>query len=118
MYSIDFVKRAVAYKQEGHTFRQLQEAFGVKSQTYYQWVRKLGSGHYDTKTKQVRSRKIDRELLRQAVAENPNAYLHELAKPFGCTPHAVFYMLKEMNITLKKRPSPIAKDPRRNAANI
>jgi len=28
-YSIDYIKRAVAYKQEGHTFKQLREAFGI-----------------------------------------------------------------------------------------
>jgi transposase len=50
-YSIDFIKRAVAYKQEGHTFKQLQEAFGISSQTYYQWEEKLQNGHYDTKIK-------------------------------------------------------------------
>ena len=28
-YDIDFIKRAVAYKQNGHTFSQLREAFGI-----------------------------------------------------------------------------------------
>jgi hypothetical protein len=27
-YSMDYRKRAAAYKQEGHTFKQLREAFG------------------------------------------------------------------------------------------
>jgi transposase len=41
---MDYRKRAVAYKQEGHTFKQLREAFGIPSETYYQWKEKLGSG--------------------------------------------------------------------------
>ena len=118
MYSIDFVKKAVAYKREGHTFKQLREAFGIRSQTYYQWVENLGNGHYDAKPKRTRSRKIDRELLRKAVEEKPDAYLYELAKPFGCTPQAVFYMLEKLDITHKKRPLYIPKDPRKSAANI
>jgi len=117
-YSIDFIKRAVAYKQEGHTFKQLREAFDISSQTYYQWEEKLQNGHYDTKIKRERSRKIDKELLKQAVAEKPDAYLHELAQPFGCTPQAVFYMLENLNITHKKRPLPILKSPKKNAVSI
>jgi len=32
---MDFIKRVVSYKQEGHTLKQLQEAFDIPSQTYY-----------------------------------------------------------------------------------
>jgi hypothetical protein len=28
-YRMDYRKRAVAYKQEGHTFKQVREAFGI-----------------------------------------------------------------------------------------
>jgi transposase-like protein len=101
-YSIDFKKRAVAYKQEGHTFKQLREAFGIPSETYYDWKEKLENGYYQAKTKQVRRRKIDKEALRQAVAEKPDAYLRELAEPFNCTATAVFYALESLNMTRKK----------------
>ena len=50
-YSIDFIERAVAYKQEGHTLKQLQEAFGIPSETYYDWKKKLENGHFDVKIK-------------------------------------------------------------------
>ena len=59
-------------------------------------------GYYEIKIKRERSRKIDREKLKQAVAENHGAYLYELAQPFGCTPQAVFSMLGKLKITLKK----------------
>ncbi|MDO4570263.1 MAG: IS630 transposase-related protein [Planctomycetia bacterium] len=44
---------------------------------------------------QERRRKIDKEKLRQAVQEKPDAYLEELAKPSGCSVQAVFYALKK-----------------------
>ena len=115
---MDFIKRAVSYKQKGHTLKQLQETFGIPSQTYYQWVKKLANGHYERKTKQVRSRKIDREQLKKAVENNPDAFLRDLAKPFGCTAHAVFYMLKKMKITRKKRSFYTLKGPRKKETNI
>src|SRR5215510_16224061 len=110
-YSMDFIKRAVEYKQEGHTFNQLREAFNIPPETFYQWEERLNSGFYEKeKVKQERSRKIDREKLKQAIADKPDAFLHELAEPFNCSPQAVFYMLQKLDITLKKRPLPIVRN--------
>ena len=97
VYSIDYRKRAVAYKQEGHTFRQLREAFGIPSETYYDWKKKLENGYYEIKIKRERRRKIDKEKLRQEIETKPDACLHELAEVFNCTPQAVFYALRKIS---------------------
>ena len=102
-YSIDFIKRAVAYRQEGHTLKQLREAFGIPSETYYDWEKKLANGYYDRKIKRQRNRKIDKEKLKQAVSEKPDAFLKEYAEQFNCTVTAVFYALEAMDITRKKK---------------
>jgi len=117
-YSMDYRKRAVEYKDAGHTFKELEEAFKIPPITYYDWKEKLSTGYYETKPKVERSRKIDKEKLRQAVADNPDAYLHELAAMFGCTPQAVFYMLIKLKITLKKRPLPMRKNLKGNARGL
>jgi transposase len=119
MYSKDFVERAVAYKEEGHTFKQLREAFEIPPETYYQWKERLQDGYYDKpKIKKERSRKINREKLKKAVEKNPDAYLYELAEPFGCTPQAVFYMLEKLNITIKKRPLGTVNDVKRSGGSM
>ena len=110
-YSKDFIKAAVAYKQNGHNFKQLRESFGIPPETYYQWNERLGNGYYEIERgKQERHRKIDREQLKQAVARQPDAYLYELAELFDCSEPAIFYMLQKLNITLKKRLLPIVKN--------
>jgi len=112
-YSIDFIKRAVAYKQEGHTLKQLQEAFGIPAETYYDWKKKLDNGFvFGAKAKGGRKRKIDKEALKQAVEIKPDAFLWELAGQFNCTPVAIHYALKNMGITIKKSSLSIMKDPR------
>jgi transposase len=116
-YSLDYIKRAVAYKQEGHTLEQLREAFNIPHKTFYQWEKNLENGYYDTKPKRERKRKIDREKLRQAVADRPDAYLRELAEQFGCSPQAVFVMLRKLDITLKKRPLLTPRNQRSSAVN-
>ena len=117
-YSIYFIERAVAYKQEGHTLKQLQEAFGIPSETYYDWKKKLENGHYDVKIKRGRKRKIDKEELKRLLEEKPDAFLWELAEHFDCTPTAVFYALENLDITRKKNILPIAKNPRRKERSI
>jgi transposase len=117
-YSRDFINRAVLYKNEGHTFQQLREAFSIPPNTYYDWSKKLENGYYDTKIKQKRRRKIDKEALKQAVAEKPDAYLWELAEQFNCTAPAVFYALENLDVTRKKRPLHITKNQRKSALNI
>jgi len=112
-YSRDFIETAVAFKQNGHTFKQLHETFGIPAETFYQWEDKLETGYYNVKRpKQERKRKINKEMLKKAVAENPDAFLYELAALFDCSPQAVFSMLQKMNITLKKRPLPTVKNPK------
>jgi transposase len=115
-YSKDFIKAAVAFKQNDHTFKQLYEVFGIPAETFHQWKDRLESGYYDVqRPKQERNRKIDKELLKKAVAENPDAFLYELAELFSCSPQAVFSMLQKLTITVKKRPLPTVKNQRNSA---
>ena len=116
---MDFIEAAVAFKKNKHTFKQLREAFGIPAETFYQWESRLESGYFDVeRPKQERNRKINKEQLKEAVAENPDAFLHELAALFGCTPQAVFSMLHKMNITIKKRPLPTVKNPIQSVPSI
>jgi transposase len=115
-YSIDFIKQAVAYKQKGHSLKEVKEAFDIPHQTVYQWEKKLRNGHYDKiPARRERRRKIDKEKLKEAVAEKPDAYLSELAARFGCSPQAVFLMLRKLNITIKKRPLPTVRNRKSGA---
>jgi len=69
---------------------------------YYKWEARLESGYYETKPKQVRRRKIDKDKLRQAIEEKPDMFLHELAQMFDCATQSVHNMLKKLGITRKK----------------
>ena len=101
--SIDFIKRAVVYKQEEHTLKQLREAFGLPAETYYDWKEKLENEFdFGIKVKGERRRKIDKAAQEQAEEENPDAYLWELAEQFNSTAVAVYYALKKLRKTRKK----------------
>jgi transposase len=102
-YSIDFRAKAVEYKDKGHTFAELKEAYGIDNKTYAKWKRLYAETQsYKDKKRRSRGGKIAMDKLLQNVKKKPDSYLKELAKPFGCTPTAVFYALRWGNITYKK----------------
>ncbi|MDR2113142.1 MAG: transposase, partial [Candidatus Accumulibacter sp.] len=69
-YSADYRKAAIKYKQNGHTFEDLKEAFGITSHTYYQWVKILEeTGMTKLKIARTRRGKINPTELRKAVEE-------------------------------------------------
>jgi len=103
-YDEKFRARAVAFKDNGHTFEQLEETFGICSHSYYKWKKnKETTGFFTPKTeKTTRKRKIDPEELKLAIKEKPDAYLRELAEKFNCSTTAVHKRLKQLKITYKK----------------
>jgi len=111
-YSIDYKKRVIAYKDEGHSFKELYEAFRIPSGTYYVWKGQLERGVLGVKVKQTRRRKINPEELRRVIEEQPDAYLREIAEKFGCSIASVHARLKKLKITYKKRRLPTRKSLR------
>ncbi len=116
MYSIDYKKRAVEYKQEGHSFKELRAVFKIPSQTYYRWAEEY-KNNFAPKERVEYTRKIDKEQLLKALEEKPDAYLRELAEPFDASVQAVFYFLEKHKITYKKNVHVLRK-VRRSPSNI
>jgi transposase len=105
-YDEKFRKKAVEYKDNGHTFKQLEETFGITHPTYYKWKKnKEISGFYvlPKAGKFTRKGKIDPNELKKVVEENPDLFLYEIAQMFDCSVVAIHKRLKQMKITLKKR---------------
>jgi len=125
---MEFRRKAVEYRQNGHSFRDLRKEFGISPQTFYNWEERLASDFYDSKRPQNQPanpatngpgnyiRKIDTEKLRQAIADRPDIFLSELAQMFGCSRQGIHHMMKKLGIT-KINPTPheyrhrIAKPP-------
>ena len=117
-YDEKYRKRAMAFKEAGHTFKELLEVFGIHSTTYYEWKNLLETtGCVKYTPPATRNRKIDNEALKQAIEERPDAYLRELAEIFECSAQAIDQKLKRMEITLKKRPLLIQKNQKKNGQN-
>ena len=102
-YSIDYRRRAIEYKDAGHTYKELYEAFKIYPTTLERWRKLLEkTGELNPQYKKTRKRKIDLKKLEQAIEEKPDLYLSELALMFDCTEQAIHYALKRLKITYKK----------------
>jgi transposase len=105
-YDEKYRKRAVEYKEEGNTFKQLKETFGISSSTYYKWrENKEKTGFYvePKKGKATRKRKVDPEKLKKIIEEKPDLFLKELAEIFDCSITSIHNRLKNQKITVKKK---------------
>jgi hypothetical protein len=72
-YDAKFRERVIRYKDSGHTFAQVNEAFGVDPRRYYEWKKQLAeNGKFENHYPAAHSGKIDPEKLRELVREHPH----------------------------------------------
>ena len=95
---------------EGHTEKELYEAFKIRAANVRRWRKLLEeNGTLKPQYRETRCRKIDPEKLKQALERNPDATLPELAKQFDCRKQSIDTALKRLKITQKKRHLPTKK---------
>jgi transposase len=103
MYSKDFRKRAIEYMNEGHSQKELYEAFKIYPSTVNDWRKLLAeTGELTPQYPKTRKGKIDLQRLEQEIERNPDATLSELALIFDCKKQSVHVAEKKLKITYKK----------------
>jgi transposase len=98
-YSLDLRKRVVEWVEKGGSVSKASKIYQVSRGTIYRWLNREDLRPTVVKR---RKRKLDWEVLRNDIEENPDAKLAERAKKFGVRPSAICYALKEMKISRKK----------------
>jgi transposase len=103
-YDKKFRQRVIEYKDAGHTFKEVAEAFGVDSKRYYCWKNQLEeTGSLEKKPLKERNGKINKTELVRLAEEHPDWYLREFAEKLNVCPQAVDKMLKKLGVTRKKK---------------
>ncbi len=102
-YSLDFRKKVLQIRaQEGLSFEEAGERFGVGKQTIYRWSKCLEP----KKTRNKPPTKINNDKLRADVAEYPDAYHRERAARLGVSKRGIGDALKRLELTYKKNTQP------------
>lgn len=99
-YSLDLRQRVVRFVEGGGSVSKAARIYQVGRATIYRWLNRE-----DLAPTQVarRKRKLDWEILRKDVEQNPESKLVDRAEKFGVSISAISHALKEMKITRKKR---------------
>lgn len=110
-YSVDLRNRVLAYIEETKDKAKASRLFRVGIATIYRWMaRKRQTGNVRPSPRKAYKKKIDDQKLIVYVEQNPDHFLSEIASHFGTTSQAIFYALKRLKITRKKRPRSIRKE--------
>ena len=105
-YSIELKQKALAYLDQCGNISAVYIAYDISRSTLYAWIKKQEQGDLSCQSGGSRGFKVDRDKLKTYVEQNPDAYLHEIAKVFDCGTSTIFYALQSLGITHKKRPQP------------
>ena len=109
-YSLDLRERVLKYLENNKDKKTASQLFQVGLATIYRWItRKKEKGHVKPLRRAYAYKKIDDQKLIKYVETYPEHFLSEIAKHFGLTPQAIFYALKRLKISRKKRPRSILK---------
>ena len=99
-YSLDLRKKVISYIENGGKVTQAAKMFGIGRATIYRW---LNRPNLEVTKVEHRKRKLDWEALEKDVKLNPDEKLIERGKKFGVHTTAIWYALKKMKITRKKK---------------
>ena len=116
-YSLDLRKRVLDFIETGGGKTEASRRFSVARSTLYKWLKapdplarqKPGPRH---------PRNLDPDALRKQVADFPDQTCSERASHFGVSKSCVWYGLKNIGCTRKKKHSDIRNDVNTNARPI
>jgi transposase len=114
-YSVDLRERVLAYLEKNDNKTAACQLFNIGRATLYSWIKqKKEKGHLFPSKRKAKYRKINEEQLKDYIQKHPDDFLSEIAEHFSVTPQAIFYALKRLKITFKKK-HPISRKKRGKA---
>ena len=83
-YSIDFRRKVPSYCERTGSITEASHVFQISHNTIYGWLKlKEKTGELNHQVKGTKTRKVDRDRLKNYLTDNPDAYLSEIATEFG-----------------------------------
>ena len=103
-YSQDLRKRVLSFLETNNDKKVASSLFKVSVASIYSWIkRKKEKGNLEPFHRAYAYKKIDYDALKLYVKLHPDHFLFEIAANFSVTPQAIFYALKKLKITRKKK---------------
>lgn len=104
-YSVDLREKAVSLVEKGKPKEEVAELLEIGIATLYRWLKKKAAGESLKPAKMSGFiRKIDPKMLAEYVKKYPDHTLMEMKQNLGFGINSIWYRLKQLKITRKKRP--------------
>lgn len=103
-YSEDFRKCALSLISRGKSKEEVCELLEIGIASLNRWIRlKKKTGSLKKREyKPYKTRKVDPEILKKNISENPDATLEELGEMIGCCHQTIDYWCRKLGVTRKK----------------
>lgn len=118
-YSVDLRERVLKHLEKEPDKKAASVLFQIGIATIFRWAsRKKLKGTVEPLRRKYAYKKIDDQKLAEYVKDNPDHFLSEIAEHFGLTLQAIFYALKRLKITRKKRRHFTGKEVKKKELNF
>ena len=113
-YSLDLRERVINYVEAGNSKISAAEIFDINISTVNRWcTRYKEEGNFLPRKRVGAKSKIDQEALVNYVNLNPDAKLTDVANKFGISLWGIYYWLKKLGFSYKKKPLPMWRQMKR-----
>ena len=104
MRGLEIRKMVLGLIESGHkSLAEVAKFLKISQRSIQRWQALAKQDDLAPKTNGPRKKKLDPEALRLYIAEHPDHILSTIAQHFNVRASSIWYRLKCMNITLKKR---------------
>lgn len=118
-YSQDLRDRVINFIKSGNSQVSAAKLFCLNLSTVNKWyLRYRREGHCAPRVRVGAKRKVDLEALTSYITSNPDAKLKDLAKKFGVSIWGIYYWLKKLGFSYKKKPLPMWKQVKKREGNM
>ena len=119
MYGIEIRKKVIELLKRGKSKEEISDILGMSVRTIERWIRcDREGGDLSPRTHGSRHRKVNQEALLAYVKKHADHTLKEIAQVFKTSHVSIFYHLKKAGITLKKRPSRIRSEMKKQGKSF
>ncbi len=118
-YSLDLRERVLKYLEKNDDKKIACDLFEVSLSTVFRWVRrKKEKGSVAAFKRKHPYKKIDEQALLDYVKNHEDYFLSEIGEHFSMTAPGIFYALKRLKVTRKKKPLSIRREMKKKENNL
>jgi transposase len=114
-YSLDLRRKVITQVESGKSQVSVSKSFDINLSTVSRWwLRYKREGNFLAKPRPGARSKISVEELKSYISKDPNSRLEDMSKEFCISIWGIYYWLKKLGYSYKKKPSPLWKQMRKD----